>query len=227
MKKISGLIMIVMMMVVFSPMVLAKSDSAGSGGDVPMVKVTNNLTTGTAVQNQNQIETQNMGEEQELKVQNEEQEETKEGTKSASPRSEMAREKMSEIAKSVEEILTTKTLRGGIGDQIKVIAQEQKQSQDQIKTQIDKIDRRGSFLKSLIGPDYEALKKLEVQLIQNELRIQQLAELKNQLTNSGDIAMVQETINALVEQNVSLQEMMAAENKIGGMFGWLFKLFVK
>jgi len=213
------------MVVVFSPVVLAKSDSAGTGTVV--VKPTVSPIPGVAVANQNQVKTQNEGVDQQLEVQTAEQEDTNEGTKSASPRSEIAQEKMSDVAKGVEEILTTKTLRGGIGDQVKIIAQEQKQDQSQIQTQIKKIDNRGGLLKSLIGPDYKALKSLEKLIAQNELRIQQLTELKNQLTNSGDITMIQETIDALVQQSVILQAIIDAENITGSMFGWLVRLFVK
>jgi len=225
MKKISILVMIAMMVMVFSPVALAKSDSAGTGTVV--VKPTVSPTSGVAVANQNQVKTQNEGDDQQLEVQTAEQEDTNEGTKSASPRSEIAQEKMSDVAKGVEEILTTKTLRGGIGDQVKIIAQEQKQDQSQIQTQIKKIDNRGGLLKSLIGPDYKALKSLEKLIAQNELRIQQLTELKNQLTNSGDITMIQETIDALVQQSVILQAIIDAENITGSMFGWLVRLFVK
>ena len=224
MKKISILVMTAMV-VVFSPVVLAKSDSAGTGTVV--VKPTVSPIPGVAVANQNQVKTQNEGVDQQLEVQTAEQEDTNEGTKSASPRSEIAQEKMSDVAKGVEEILTTKTLRGGIGDQVKIIAQEQKQDQSQIQTQIKKIDNRGGLLKSLIGPDYKALKSLEKLIAQNELRIQQLTELKNQLTNSGDITMIQETIDALVQQSVILQAIIDAENITGSMFGWLVRLFVK
>lgn len=211
MNKISVLIlMIVTVLVVFSPRVLAKSESAG---------------TGTA--NQNQVKTQNEGEEQQLEVQTAEQEEANVGTKSAAPRSENAFEHMSIVAKSVEEILVARTLKGGIGDQVRLIAQNQKQSQDQVRVQVGKIDSRGKFIKALIGTDYKALKNLELQVEQNQLRIEQLTELKNKLVNSGDIAMVQETINSLIEQNISLQEMISAEYRLGSVFGWLFRLFAK
>jgi len=232
MKKISGLIMVVMV-VMFSPMVLAKSESAGTGAGTGTgtgavaPKITVSPTSGAGVANQNQVKTQNAGEESQLMVSTAEKEEAGDSTISATMRSEMAQEKMSEVAKGVEDILNAKTLKGGIGDQVKQLAQEQKESQDQVRDQINKIDSRGGFVKALIGTDYKALKELESQLAQNVLRIEQLVEFKNQLTNTGDIAMVQETINALIEQNVSLQDKISAENRLGSVFGWFVKLFVR
>jgi hypothetical protein len=226
MKKISVLIMIAMMVVVFSPVAEAKSETAGTGTGTSMPKTTVSPTTGSGVANQNQVKTQNAGEEQQLNVQTAEQEETS-GVKSVSPRSDSAIQNMGEVAKGVEEILTTKTLKGGIGDQVRVLAQEQKQSQDQVRLQINKVASRSGLLKNLIGPDYKALSSIKEQIVQNELRIQQLTELMSQLTNSGDIRMVQETIDALIQQNVSLQEIVDTENSQGSIFGWLIRLFVK
>ena len=227
MKKFSGLAALVMILFVFSPMVFAKSDTVGTGEGTSTSKAMVSPTTGIGVQNKNQVQTQNSGEDQELMVQTTEQEEDRVGTKSAAPRSENALENMSEVASGVEEILTTRTLSGGIGDQVRLIAQEQKQSQEQVQEQINKVDDRKAFLKLLIGPDYKALNNIEKQIEQNSLRIEALTELKNQLVNSGDIEMVQETINALIEQNVSLQELVEGENSEGSLLGWLIRLFVK
>lgn len=235
MKKIIAL-MTTVMFAGFVTVAYAKNGTAGTGTaaqadtTIAPTGTTVSPTKTTAVMNQNQVKTQNEGEEQGLMVQTEEQEEhddARVGTKSAAPRSEVALEHMSVVAKGVENILTTRTLRGGIGDQVKQIAQEQKQSQDQVKLQMDKVASRSGLLKSLIGSDYKALKEIAKQITQNELRIKQLTELKTKLTNVGDIAMVQETIDALIQQNTSLQEMVDAENMNGSLFGWLVRLFTR
>ena len=191
--------------------------------------------TGAQVQNQNQVKTQNAGEDseiqtntQEQEAQGDDQESQAQGmSKGESPRSQTAKENMSIVSQKVEELLTTKTTQGGIGEQVKQIAQEQKQAQDQIQTELGKVDSRGGLLKSLIGPNYQALKNMQKQMEQNQLRIQQLEQLKNQLTNQGDITMVQETIQALTEQNTALQDRIALEKQSGSLLGWLFKLFAK
>lgn len=225
MKKISVLVMVAAMLALSSVAVLAKSENAGSGVAVANATVT--PMAGSGVANQNQVKTQNAGEDQQLMVNTAEQEESMVGTKSAAPRSEVAIQHMSEVAKGVEEILTTKSLKGGIGDQVRVIAQDQKQSQDQVRLQIDKVASRSGLLKSIFGPDYKALSNIEGLIAQNELRIQQLTELKTQLTNSGDIEMVQQTIDSLIQQNVSLQDVVNTEQNQGSLLGWLIRLFVK
>jgi len=231
MKKVTSLMILVLLVFVFSSVVLAKSDSAGTGtgtgtGAVAP-KISASPTTGSGVANQNQVKTQNAGEESQLMISTAEQESAGDSTISAGMRSEMAIEKMSEVAKNVEILLMDKTLTGGIGQQVKAIAQEQKNSMDKVQNQIKSIDSRGGFVKALIGPDYQTLKELEMQLDQNQLRIEALTELKNQLTNAGDITMVEETIKLLAEENIGLQDKINAENRVGSVFGWLIKLFVK
>lgn len=209
----------------YSSLVLARNESTGAGGGV--------VENGTIVRpNDEQIDlseetTQNQGEERDLMMRAEDVEKIKQATKSAAPRSAMALEKMSEVAKGVEEILTTRTLKGGIGDQVRLIAQEQKESQDQTLQHVEDVNKRGGLWKKIIGPDYKALNNLEKQVIKNELRIKQLTELMNKLTNQADKTMVQETINALIQQNVSLQEVIVSENKVGSLFGWLAKFLAK
>lgn len=161
--------------------------------------------TGNQVKNQNQVNTQGEG---------------------LQTRNQNAIENMSEVAKQVQLLLQTRT-SGGIGEQVRLIAQEQNQAQTQIQDQINKLNSKGKLARFLTGTNYGATKNLKQQLEQNQLRIEQLEQLQNQLSNQGDIAMVQETIQALIQENTSLQELITAEEKTFGLFGWLFKFFAK
>lgn len=186
------------------------------------------------IQLKNQIETKNRGEDSQLKVETQEQtqEETEMNTgagntKKESPRSEVAQEKMSIVAKHVEELLTNRTMKGGIGEQVRVVATQQKQAQEAVESQLHLVENRKGLLKSLIGPDFKALRDVENQIEQNQMRIAQLEELKTQLTNQSDITMIEETIQALTEQNTQLQDTVTTETQTKSMFGWLFRYFAK
>lgn len=189
--------------------------------------------TGSMVQNENEIKTQNQGEDSQLKVENQEEEKLGENedsldkSKDESPRSDTAKANMSDVAKKVEELLTTESTQGGIGEQVKQVAQEQKEAQEGIKTELGKIDDRSKLLKSLIGPNYQALKNMQKQMEQNQSRIKELEQLMSKLTNQSEITMVQETIKALTDQNVSLQDRITLEEQSRSLLGWLFKLFAK
>ena len=131
------------------------------------------------------------------------------------------------LQKKVEELLTTESAKGGIGEQVRQVAQEQKEAQEGIKTELGKIDDRSKLMKSLIGPNYQALKNMQKQMEQNQSRIKELEQLMSKLTNQSEITMVQETIKALTDQNVSLQDRIALEEQSRSLLGWLFKLFAK
>lgn len=216
----------------------ARNDSAGSGAMTGSSNPTSAVKQGVnptspsqpSVQVQNQVKTQNQGEDSQLMVETKEAtnlERTSDGVKSLSPRSEMAKEKMSNVATQVEELLANKTMKGGIGEQVKQIATEQKQAQEQVKSHLTQIENRKGFMKSLIGPDFKALKNMEDQVGENQLRIEQLIELKTQLTNQSEIDMIEATIQSLTEQNTQLQETVVEESQSKSMFGWLFRYFAK
>jgi hypothetical protein len=194
--------------------------------------ITSPIPAGNQVQNQNQVTTQNQGEDSQLKVttQNKESLGTNQGTGSQGTeslnRNETATENMSEVAEQVQELLQVKT-KGGIGDQVRQVAQEQDKAQTQIQEQVSKLNSKGKIARFLTGTDRQAVKALKQQMEQNQLRIQQLEELQNQLTNEGDITQVQETIQLLTDQNTSLQDRVNMEEKSNGFFGWLIKLFEK
>jgi hypothetical protein len=190
---------------------------------------------GYQVQNINQVQIQNEGEDSQLRVNTQEEESLGANTetegrglpKEISPRSETATQHMSIVAQKVEALLADTTMQGGIGQQVKVIAQEQKMAQVQLRTELEKVDDRGGLLKSIVGPDFKALKNMQQEVEQNQLRIEQLTLLQNQLTNQADIDQVQEMIRVLTEQNISLQDRVSLEEQSGSMLGWLFKLFAK
>ncbi len=201
----------------------AANGNQGIGANAQGQETTLPSPSGNQVKNQNRVGTQNQGEESQLQVQNQEEESlgTGEGLQT---RSQTAIQNMSQVAIHVQELLQIRT-SGGIGQEVRLIAQEQNQAQEEIQEQIGKLENKGKFARFLTGTDYGAVKNIKQQLIQNELRIEKLQELLNQLSNQGDIEMVQETIQALIQENTALQEMVAAEEKTFGLFGWLFRLF--
>ncbi len=225
MKKIVPIVSVFALLLVAMPVLATKSgaEAQGTTAQTQQKLQISPSPTGNQVQNQNQVKTQNEGEDQEIKNNIQEQENLEDG----STRSGTATQNMNNVAQKVEELLSTKTLQGGIGQQVKVIAQEQKTAQEEIQTELGKVDSRGGLLKSLIGPDFKALKNMQKQMEQNQLRIQELSQLKNQLTNQGDITQVQEMIQALTDQNTALQDIINLEEQSSSLLGWLIKLFVK
>lgn len=186
-------------------------------------------TTGNQIRNQNQVQTENQETDQRLQIQTQEQEQTKAtqgGMMGVQNRSQNANENMSAVAEKVQELLQIRE-SGGIGEQIKKIAQEQSGAQKVIEHNTEKIRSRGALQKFLIGSDYGAIKALKAQLELNQLRITQLENLKMELIGTQDGVTVQSTIDAFVQQNSSLYEQIESEEKVKSIFGWMFRFFAK
>lgn len=154
---------------------------------------------GNQVQNQNQIVTQNQGEESKLQV----------------------------ATQHMEQLIDMGGVDEEVGQKIGAVAQQQVQAQSQIQNQLDKLESKSAFMKKLFGPDYKAIKALKQQMEQNQLRIQQLQQLQTEVVNQADETQLQEAVQALIEQNTALEKQVAAEEKVGSLFGWLVRLFSK
>lgn len=199
---------------------------AGSQNVLPSKKI---LITPTGVANQNRVETQNQGEENQIQTQEMEREQL-EGTgggQYGQNRNQNAYEHMSVVAQKVQELQMLGNREGGLGEQIREIARTQNQSQENIQTELGKLDGRQGWLKALIGPDLGAIKNIKMELEQNRVRIQQLERLQTQLSNQGDATAIQETVQALLAENEALQNKLIQEEGTKSMFGWLFRLLAK
>ena len=203
--------------------------SMGQEANTGTQKTTATPSTPT-MQVKNQIETKNQGEDSQLQVKTQEETGLSTGsgtTKNESPRNDIAEEKMSGVANQVEELIVNQTINGGIGEQVKQIATEEKQTQEQVEAQLNQVENRKGLLKFLIGPDYKVLKTMEKQIEENQLRIDQLTQLKTQLTNQSEITMLEETIQAMIDQKTQLQETVTSETQTKSVLGWLFKYFAR
>lgn len=186
---------------------------------------------GNNVENRNSLQVKNQGEDTQLKIETQEMEmldadsmatgtpQRSGGTASST------QQRMSQVSQQVQQLLETKTFSQGIGDQVRLIAQDQQRDQDQLQLQYDKVMSRSNVTRRLIGPDYKAIHQVEQQLDQIQNRTQQLAELKVSLTDQAEIAQVDELIRSLQVQQTALQQELNQESATQSVFGWLFKLF--
>lgn len=172
---------------------------------------------GRGEQVRNQVQTQ-----EQAQVQTQEQNQL---VQTSNSRSQVARENMSEVAQKVEELLASPDRQGGIGEEVKEIAKEQKEAQLEIEEELNKMESKGNFFKRLFGPDYGAIRSLNQQLENNRLRMAQLEELSNQTQNKADQEQIQESVEVLLQQNTALQEHIQVEEKTSSLFGWIIRLF--
>ena len=126
MKKILIITLSILLVLVFLPVIVSAQGQSNQ------------------VQNRNQVQTQNQGEDQQLQINTQEQESLQANEESVGTqgRSENARQHMSVVAETVEELLTTQGAKGGIGQQVSEVAREQQQAQQEIEGELDKLEAR-------------------------------------------------------------------------------------
>jgi len=197
------------------------SGSQGTGGQntvttSPTKKPTIS-PTGNQVKNANEVKTQNQGEDQKLSVK----------TQKSEQLNQAVDDSLTKVSDQVKELIETVGAKGGIGPEVKEIAQSQTKLQNEIKSDVVQLNSRGTLTKLLVGSDKKLIKSMEQKMEQNRLMIQQLEELKIQTKNTGDLKQMEETIGLMIYQNTSLQNKIDKESKSNGMFGWLVNLFNK
>jgi len=180
--------------------------------------------SGNQVSNQNKVETRNAGDNTQLQINTQEKESFGTGSgMAAENRNQNAVENMSSVAQQVQQLLLIRTT-GGIGEQVRQVAQEQNQAQTQIQQELNKLETQSNFTKKIFGPNYKAINNLNQQMAQNQLRIQKLEQLADQVQNQAEAAQLRETIQALIQQNTALQSQVQAELHVSSLLGWLLKL---
>lgn len=223
---------IVLSFLIFPIIILGQGKQPSEGGTQQRIQDPSTHEETSAVssqgnQVQNQIKTQNAGEDSQLQVNTEESLQSNEDGAGSQGRSTSAKQNMSVVAEKVEELLISEGSENGIGQQIKDIANKQKQAQGEIKGQLDKLELRKGFMKKLFGADKKAIKNLKQQIEQNQLRIKKLQQLQTQVINQADQTQIQEAVQALTEQNTALTDQIQSEEQVVSLFGWLTKLFIK
>ena len=136
-----------------------------------------------------------------------------------------AEQRRSQVANAVQEMLQVAERNGGIGQQVKTIAQAQNQNQEKLETSLQKIQNRNGFTKFFIGPNYGEINNAKKILEQNREQAEQLNQLKNQLSNQGDEQILTEQLQLLEQANLEIKNSLNSSEKDFSLLGWMFRLF--
>lgn len=131
------------------------------------------------------------------------------------------------VANAVQEIIKVAERNGGVGQQIKTIAQTQTQNQEKLETGIQKIQSRSGFTKFFIGPNYGEIKSSKKLLGQNKEQIQELNQIRTQVVDQGDQLQILEQIQIIERANQQIETLLNEAQKGFSLFGWMFRLFTK
>jgi biopolymer transport protein ExbB/TolQ len=129
------------------------------------------------------------------------------------------------VSNAVQEMIQVAERSGGIGEQIRTIAQAQNQNQIKLEESIEKVQKRSNLVKFIAGPDYREISNAEKILEQNREQIQQINQIKMQLENSADQQVLTEQVQLLEVANLEIENVLNNSQKEFSLLGWMFKLF--
>lgn len=115
----------------------------------------------------------------------------------------------------------------GIGEEVRVIAQEQNQSMEAIAEKIEKIENRGAIRTFLIGTDYKNVGALRSEMVHTRNRIEQLNRLRERTENEASEQALQEQIQNMEQEQTRIEEFLQENENKFSLFGWFVKLFIK
>ena len=115
--------------------------------------------------------------------------------------------------------------QGGIGQQVRVIAQQQNDSETTTVQALEKIQSRNKIKTFLMGSDYKNLGTLRSEIVTTQNRINQLNNLLPNIQNASDTAEIQDQIQTLGQQQTQINNFITAQENKFSLFGWLAKMF--
>lgn len=137
----------------------------------------------------------------------------------------MGEQRRSQVANAVHQMLQVADRVGGIGEQVRVVAQSQQQNHEEVEDELDKIKDRSGFAKFFIGPKYEEIEKAKDLIKQDKEKITKLEELKSTLTSEEDKVKVDEQISIIKGAITEVEKIVGEEQTGFSLFGWLAKIF--
>lgn len=131
----------------------------------------------------------------------------------------------STVATAVQNLLAVADREGGIGQQVKVIAQQQNDAKDKTANEITAVESRSSIKTFFFGSDYKNLGALRSQMVQTRNQIDQLKRLADKADNEQDKTDLQTQIQTLEQEQTNINNFITTNESKFSLFGWAVKLF--
>jgi len=136
-----------------------------------------------------------------------------------------AEQHRSAVANFVQSLLQVAEREGGMGQEVRVIAQQQNQSASTTIQAMEKVQTRSKVKTFFFGSDYKNLGALRSEMVQTKNRLEQLDRLRENVQNEGDKTELQNQIQTLEQEQIKIESFIKAEEGKFSLFGWLVKLF--
>lgn len=185
---------------------------------------------GTAVQTTEQNKVMNQGEDTQIQTQTQTQTQNEVKTKDNAKENKgkfNADSHRSAVANFVQSLLAVADREGGIGQEVRVIAQQQNAIKDRSADLISAVENRNAVKTFLIGTSYSNLGELRSQMVQTRNQIEQLKQLAEKAETEGDKIELQNQIQVLEQEQTNSNNFITQNENKFSLFGWAVKLFRK
>jgi len=115
--------------------------------------------------------------------------------------------------------------QGGIGEQVRVVAQQQNESKDKIADAIDKIKNKSKIKTFLIGTDYKNIGQLRSEMVKTRNQIDWLKKLLDKTTSEESKTALQGQTQVLEQEQQKIEDFIKTNESKFSLFGWFVKLF--
>lgn len=184
------------------------------------------------IQNQEQTHQQSLEEENQEEIKNENQEEVqneiREKVKNEIEQNNrgqtLSEQHRSTVANFIQSLINIGERSSGIGQQVRIIAQQQNQSEQTIIQAMEKIQTRSQIRTFFFGPDYKNLGVIRSEMVQTRNRLDQLKRLASQIQNEGDKKELQNQVQVLEQEQVKIENFIRAQEGKVSLLGWVVKL---
>ncbi|MBD3311128.1 MAG: hypothetical protein GF349_01360 [Candidatus Magasanikbacteria bacterium] len=136
-------------------------------------------------------------------------------------------EHRSEVANFVQNLLDVSERQelGGLGEQVREIAREQQsRSEEIVLPMLERVENRSWLRKFVFGPDYDALKRIRMEMKETRQRMNELSHIRSQLHSDEISSQIEENIASMDELVGEVINKVEEEEGRFSLFGW-FKRF--
>jgi len=133
----------------------------------------------------------------------------------------------STVANFVQNLLSVADREGGIGEQVRVIAQKQNDSDKTTTGAIGKIEKRSAIKTFLLGTDYKNIGALRSEMVKTRNQIGQLNRLIVDAESEQSKVELQTQIQYLEQEQTNIDSFISQNENKFSLFGWAIKLFQK
>ena len=200
-----------------------KSSNTTQNGKSTVANPAPGNQTGNAVKTNEQNAAKNQGESTQIQTQEQNAVQTKEKKENKGQFN--AESHRSTVATFVQGLLAVADRENGIGQEVRVIAQQQNDIKDRSSDLINAVENRNKVKTFFIGTSYKNLGELRSQMVQTKNQIEQLKKLAEKVENEGDKTELQNQIQVLELEQVNINKFITQNESKFSLFGWAVKLF--